>query len=71
MVLKTKKTLIIDKEWCKGCGICVSACPKDVLKMKGNVVDVKAMEKCIYCELCEKRCPDFAIYIKGDEENES
>lgn len=71
MVISGKKTLIIDKDWCKGCGICVSACPKDVLEMKGKIVAIKNLEKCIYCELCEMRCPDYAIYIKGDEENDS
>ena len=69
--ITAKKTLIISEDWCKGCGICVSTCPKDVLEMKEEVVAIKDLEKCIYCELCEMRCPDFAIYIKEDEEDDS
>lgn len=72
MALKSKntKTLILDKEWCKGCGICVVACPKAVLEMKDQIVSIKDLDSCIYCSLCEQRCPDYAIYLKGDEENE-
>lgn len=70
MVIKSKKTLIIDKEWCKKCGICVSSCPKEVLEMKGETVKIIDIGRCIYCELCEMRCPDYAIYIKEGEEND-
>jgi 2-oxoglutarate ferredoxin oxidoreductase subunit delta len=60
----------IDKERCKGCGLCVSVCPKKVLDIskeinsKGYFPAYQARpEDCIYCALCCTMCPDVAITI--------
>ena len=60
----------IDEKLCKGCGLCVYFCPKEVLKMsdrrneKGyNLVEMVNREDCNACKLCEINCPDFAIYV--------
>ncbi|MTI67798.1 MAG: 4Fe-4S dicluster domain-containing protein [Firmicutes bacterium] len=65
-----EKELIINKKWCKGCGICVNFCPKDVLELKNGIVNVKDESSCIKCGLCELRCPDYAIYLGGLEDGE-
>lgn len=72
MALKTKlnKALIINKNWCKGCGICIEVCPKDVLELRGHVLVIKDLDSCIQCSLCELKCPDYAIYLKEDDEDE-
>ena len=67
MSTKTKKTLIVDEAWCKGCGICVAFCPKSVLDLNNGKVYIKDREACIQCGQCELRCPDFAIYLEEDE----
>jgi 2-oxoglutarate ferredoxin oxidoreductase subunit delta len=58
-------TLVINRNWCKGCGICVEFCPSNSLIMdemkKANFV---YPEKCTGCGMCELRCPDFAIEVK-------
>lgn len=65
MSTKTDKSLTVINDWCKGCGICVEFCPKNVLEMKDGKVDIKDLESCIQCGQCELRCPDFAIYLGG------
>lgn len=54
----------INTEWCKGCGICVAFCPKQVLALDDkDKVMAAAVENCIACKLCELRCPDLAIEV--------
>ncbi len=69
MAKKKLKELVINRDWCKGCGICVTFCPKKVLELDR---DEKACavrpEDCICCSLCELRCPDLAIEVKTEQE---
>jgi len=65
----------IDKEACKGCGICISVCPKSILaftkdlNQKGvNYPKMIDKDKCILCENCMIYCPDFAVVVTKDDE---
>jgi len=57
-------TLAINEKFCKGCGICIEFCPKQVLGLtdKGKVYALHP-DLCIKCGQCELRCPDFAIQV--------
>ena len=61
---------IIDTERCKGCGLCVNVCPKNVLELSEEVntrgyfpVFQARPEDCIFCSVCCIICPDVAISI--------
>lgn len=64
--------VIIDKNACKGCGLCVLACPKKILAIstiesndKGYfVVELTEPEKCIGCASCAIMCPDCVLEVE-------
>jgi len=65
----------IETNHCKGCGLCVTVCPKNVLELsdavspKGYFPAFQARpEDCIYCAICCTMCPDVAISICEVEE---
>ncbi len=59
-----KSKFTIKKGRCKGCGLCVALCPKNVLALDTlGKVYVKNPEDCIACGQCELRCPDYAIFV--------
>ena len=63
--MEKKKQVVINEDWCKGCGICVAFCPKKVLLLDDHEKARWAHpEKCIGCGLCEMRCPDLAIALE-------
>lgn len=55
---------IVREKYCKGCGICVAFCPKQLLVLRNGKVFPERPEICIGCRMCELRCPDFAIEVK-------
>ena len=60
-----------DEERCKGCGLCVSVCPKKVLELSKTKINPAGYnpaemigEDCIACTSCAKICPDCAIVVE-------
>ncbi|MEL9999235.1 MAG: 4Fe-4S binding protein [Thermoplasmata archaeon] len=64
------KEIVIDRNLCKGCSICVHVCPKKTLGVSNDVNEyglfypkIENIDTCIVCRLCELYCPDFAIEV--------
>ena len=59
-------------ELCKGCGLCVLACPKKIVSLDNNKLNSKGYhpaavtepEKCIACAMCATMCPDVVITVE-------
>ena len=65
----------IDKEGCKGCALCVPACPKGLISMAKTVLNKKGvhpaeitnLNDCISCALCAVNCPDVVITVRKEQ----
>lgn len=66
---KVKGDIILDIEKCKGCELCVVACPQDTLEQsrnvnsKGYLYIVKVEDNCTGCTNCALVCPEGAITV--------
>ena len=69
-----KHKLTFNENLCKGCDLCVWACPKDILKLDLDRVNGKGynpivcidIDACIACGICAKICPDSVIKVERD-----
>ena len=60
------------EDLCKGCGLCVLACPKKILSLsktrlnrKGHApVEQTKPEACVGCASCALMCPDCVITVE-------
>lgn len=57
-------------ELCKGCRLCVGACPKHAIipleevNKKGDKIIEIDEEKCIGCGICYKTCPECVFTVE-------
>ena len=67
-----KLTFNVDN--CKGCGLCVLACPKKILRISPDVINKKGHHPaelvdesaCIGCASCAMMCPDCIITVERE-----
>ncbi|HOG00892.1 MAG: 2-oxoglutarate-acceptor oxidoreductase subunit OorD [Firmicutes bacterium ADurb.Bin248] len=64
--------LTFESELCKGCGLCVDACPKKILAIDRGKLNRKGhspaavtdMALCTGCGSCATMCPDCVITVE-------
>ena len=64
--------IIVDEKVCKGCGMCVHACPLKIIALDKSRLNAKGyhpavvsdMGQCIGCAMCALMCPDCAITVE-------
>lgn len=67
-----KGRITVDIDRCKGCGLCINACPLNLLELDPNKLNIKGYqpmrihspEKCIGCTNCALMCPDAVITVE-------
>ena len=65
----TRGTLVIDVEACKGCVLCIDACPPGVLVMTDPETNTRGYPYprlrpgCTGCRACSQICPDFVFQV--------
>jgi 2-oxoglutarate ferredoxin oxidoreductase subunit delta len=72
---KKRGKIIVDKERCKGCQICISACPQNVIRTSTKLnqkgyypaeciePDETGNPQCTGCTMCAIVCPEVAIEV--------
>lgn len=59
------------EERCKGCELCLSVCPRDIIVMRAETnakgyhpATVERMDECTGCASCARMCPDSVITVE-------
>jgi 2-oxoglutarate ferredoxin oxidoreductase subunit delta len=71
-----KGTVVFDIENCKGCELCIQACPQDSLALsprinaQGYHYVVLVKDNCTGCTNCALVCPDAVITVYREKKKE-
>ena len=67
---KVRGTIVVDVEKCKGCELCVVACPTNVISLAKDVnakgyhfAYMEHPDECTGCVNCALVCPDVVIKV--------
>ncbi len=67
---KARGAIVVDTDTCKGCSLCVTACPTNVIELDQQVngkgyhyAFMKRPEDCTGCANCGLVCPDSCITV--------
>jgi 2-oxoglutarate ferredoxin oxidoreductase subunit delta len=65
-----KGRIAVSEAYCKGCELCVGACPQDVLALSSERITAKGYhpaeltgDGCTGCGICALVCPEAAIEV--------
>lgn len=63
--------ITVNDQFCKGCGLCVDACPVHIIELDPERITDKGYhparlmdeDRCTGCTSCALMCPDVAITV--------
>lgn len=64
--------ITVNEKLCKGCELCVNACPKKIIALDRSTINAKGYHpahciddsQCTGCTSCALTCPDVAITVE-------
>lgn len=73
--VKVRGKVTFDEDRCKGCELCVTVCPVNIITMAKDRINSKGyhpatiyeMDKCIACANCAIICPDLVITVEKED----
>ncbi len=67
---KVRGAIVVDVQKCKGCGVCIPACPTSVIELAKEVngkgyhyAYMEHPDECTGCSNCAIVCPDGVITV--------
>lgn len=70
----THQRVSFNDQACKGCHLCASVCPKQIITFDESInpngyhpATVKEQDKCISCAMCATICPDLIITVRKED----
>ena len=68
--MPAKGKIVVNDHYCKACGLCVSVCPQQVIRLATDRLNDRGYQPaemfkdgCIACSTCAMVCPDVAITV--------
>lgn len=68
--MSVKGRVVVSQLYCKGCELCVGACPQGSLGLATNKINAKGYhpavllnDRCTGCAICALVCPETAITV--------
>ncbi|MBW1893676.1 MAG: 4Fe-4S binding protein [Deltaproteobacteria bacterium] len=61
--LEDVSTLILNEDFCIGCGLCTQVCPHSVFELRNTKAKLVDIDACIECGACVNNCPTNAIEV--------
>ena len=64
--------IVITRDKCKGCGVCVESCPQNLLVILNDELNALGYRpvgfadddgQCKGCKICAEMCPDMCIEV--------
>ena len=63
--IKNVSTLVLHKDQCTGCGMCMEVCPHSVLEMRDHKAKIKSPDSCMECGACVQNCAFSALEVNA------